>query len=470
MRPCNRRKGPGGGVLYLAVSALLSFQVSARAEDARMALPADATLSQLIKESLAVVPELAQAEHLVRAEVERAPQAGALPDPMLQLGIQNDGFSSIEIGKMPTSYISMMVSETFPWPGKLHLGEEVAKLGASQAKQSALRVRLSTEADVRRAYLDLLLARDRAALLDQLETLSQKSLGVARVRYEAGDGTQSDLLRSELELSRIAQRRFALQAEERARLEALNRLRNHRPQEPIETSTHIRGLLAPAELERLFAVPERALTNSPELASARLGVTRATRAVDLAEKSYFPDLTVGAGIMYRGSMPPMWLATVGGPMPVFAGSKQNRAVAESHALTNASRSRAAAVEQVLRLRSRERHAVFKALLSTVQLYDQGLLVRSEATAESTLSQYVVGKVSLVSVLEANAGLIADQTSYLEAIAAAHRILVAENELSLAPVAMLAPGGGRESMSAADSSPAGSNYVSRGAPGGGGSGM
>ena len=47
----------------------------------------------------------------MRAERERVPQAGALPDPVLSLGIQNDGFSEIMIGKMETSFYQVMLSQ-----------------------------------------------------------------------------------------------------------------------------------------------------------------------------------------------------------------------------------------------------------------------------------------------------------------------------------------------------------------------
>jgi outer membrane protein TolC len=68
-------------------------------------------LARLIDESLRARPELASAESLVRAERQRIPQAGALPDPMFQIGIQNDGFTSIEIGKQGTSFVSFMAQQ-----------------------------------------------------------------------------------------------------------------------------------------------------------------------------------------------------------------------------------------------------------------------------------------------------------------------------------------------------------------------
>ena len=409
------------------------------------ALPADETLARLIAESLAARPELARGAAIVRARRERAPQAAALPDPMVQVGIQNDGFTSIEIGRMETSYVSLMASQTFPWPGKRGLRRGVAELDAAEAEQVLSRVRLSTEADVRRAYLDLLLARDRLLLLAQLEGIWSKSFGVARARYEAGDGAQSDVLRAQLEQNRIRQRRLMLEAEEKSRRAALNRLRAQPLDEGIETRVTIRDLPALEQVDVFFSAQQAAL-DSPELAALRVAAPRAERSVAVAEKDYYPDLTVGAGVMMRGSMPPMWQVTLGVPLPVYAASKQSRAVAENRAYADAARHEAVALEQLIALRTAERHAVFESLRQSVALYEHGLLVQSQATTESTLAQYEVGKVSFASVLEATAGLIADQEGFLESVASAHRVLIAQAERSLEAPAMPSLAGGGARMS------------------------
>ena len=417
---------------------------STRAEPPAVALPTDPVLARLIAESLAARPELARADAVVHAQQERVPQAGALPDPMLQVGIQNDGFKSIEIGRMETSFVSFMASQTLPWPGKRGAQQDIATLTTTQAKSQVTRARLAAEADVRRGYLDLLLARDRLALLDRLDAVWRQSSEMTRILYESGKGPQSDVLRAQLELLRIKQRRIALEGDEKSRVQALNRLRNHPLDEAIATTTHVRDLAAPVTLLGRFS-GERSLARSPELEAARVEIQRAGRAVDLAEKSYYPDLTVGTGIMLRGQLPPMWLVTVGGPVPLWAGDKQSRAVAENRSWQDAARKDVTTVEQLVRLRSAERRTAFTSLLQTIDVYDQGLLVQSEATAESTLNQYAVGKVTFASVLEANAGVIADHQGYLEAVAAAHRIVIAEAEGSLAPVAMPAVNVGGTAM-------------------------
>ena len=418
-----------------AILIMLALPSTVTAQTSEPGLPADATLRQLIKDSLAARPELAQAVALSRANEERVSQAGAMPDPMLQVGIQNDGFTSIEIGRMGTSFVSLMAAQTFPWPGKRGLREQVAQLGSSQSMKVVARLRLSTEAEVRREYLELVLVRERLVLVGRLDEIWQRSTSFAQLRYETGGGPQADVLRARLEQSRLAQRRLALLAQERSRVQALDRLSGRPLQQPVDTaSTRLRDLATLAPLERIFSV-KQALLRSPELAAARIGSARADKVLSLAGKSYYPDLTVSAGFMYRGQLPPMWLATVAGPVPVFSGSKQSRAVAESSSLLSAAQSQVASVEQLLRLRSEDRRAAFSALRQIIDLYEQGLLVQSAATTQSTLAQYQVGKVTFASVLEANAGLIADQEGYLEAIATAQRMLIAEAEVSLAAVGM-----------------------------------
>jgi len=414
---------------------------SERAPAAGMAsLPTDPVLSELVIESLTARPELKQAEATVTAERERVPQVGALPDPVLLLGIQNDGFNGIQIGKMETSWYQVMISQGLPWPGKRGFREDLARLGADQAETSVMRLRLGTEADVRRAYLDLLVVRERLALLDDLERIWQRSIGTARSRYEAGDAAQSDVMRAQLELNRIQQRRWSMRAEEASQVQALNRLRGHSLDEPIASGSAVRDLPLPALPDLTSAIGD-AEERSPELLAAHVASDQAEAATRLARRERYPDLSIQLGIMPRGAIEPMWTAGISIGLPVWSGRKQARAVAESEARATASAQGAEAVAQVLRLRVAERRAALASLLEAIRIYRQGLLVQSQATTESTLAQYRVGRVTFASVLEANAGLLSDEEAYLLACADAQRIAIASAEVSLEPLGVAGGAGG-----------------------------
>lgn len=441
--------------------ALLSAGPARALESAAPAatLQADPLLAKLVEESLAARPELRQAQELARAERERIPQVGALPDPVVTLGLQNDGFNGLQIGKMETSYYQLMVSQGLPWPGKLGLRTDLARLASEQADAGLARARLTTEAEVGRGYVGLLLLRDRLALLDELTAIWTRSAGVARARYESGEGAQSDLLRAQLELNRLKQRRWALQAEERAGVQGLNRLRSRPLDEPIPTAAHVVDLPLPPLVDEAVALAD-ASARSPELRQARLASSAAETGVSIAQRELIPDFAVTAAIMPRGSLDPMWQAGVSFNVPLWAWRKQGRAIAESHARAAAGEASAAAVEQLLRLRVTERRTALASLLETVKLYREGLLVQSQATAESTLAQYRVGRVTFASVLEANAGYLGDQEGLLFAIAEAVRLGIAGAEVSLEPGggSLVAGGAGGTSIPGAGASTGGSGAM------------
>ncbi|AGC46181.1 cation efflux system protein CusC [Myxococcus stipitatus DSM 14675] len=472
--PASRLDAPRSLVVVLALlapmAALAQAPLSAPEAQATpvSSLATDETLSKLLTEALEARPELRQVEAQEKAAQERVPQAGALPDPVLQVGIQNDGFGELMIGEMEGSYFSIMASQALPFPGKRDLRTQVARLGAKAVSAQVLRARLTIEAELRRAYLDLLMTRERRGLLDRLEAIWKQSADLARIRYETGDGAQSDLLRAQLELNRIRQRRVALNAEERTRVQTLNRLSGRPLDEPLPTTTRVRDLGIP-ELGEGEAAEKDAMERSPELAEGRANIAQSQQQMALARRERWPDFTVSAGVMPRGGdFPTMWQANVGVNLPIFSGSKQNRAVAESVAMADAATRATETVEQVLRLRVRERLTALSALRETATLYRSGLLMQSAATAESTLTQYRVGRASFASVLEANSGIVRDEEDFLSTLVEAQRLAIAQAEVSLEPVAALGGGsagaGGMPGAGSAPSAPARGAALSGGAAG------
>jgi outer membrane protein TolC len=404
------------------------------------AAPAETVVDELVAQALAVRPELGAASDRARAERERVAQAEALPDPVLSLGIQNDGFDGIAIGTAETSWFSIELTQDLPWPGKRALRGRVAALGADRAQVGVARARLSTEAEVRRAYLQLQLVRDRLALLAKLSELWQRSQDLARARYEVASAPQSDILRAQLERTRLAERRLALEADERTWVHELNHLRAHDLHEAIATPGSVRDLAEPLALPEAEELAD-AEARSPELAAARIGTQRADAVVDLARKEQFPDFAVTAGIMPRGGLEPMWAASVSVTLPFLWGrSRHTAAVAQAAAERDAERQDSAAVAHTLQRRVAERRARLEQLKETLRLYRDGLLVQSSATVESTLAQYRVGKLTFASVLEAVAGYIADEDAYLAVLADAQRIAIARAEDSLEPLPAVGGGG------------------------------
>ena len=390
----------------------------------------DAALRELVQQALESRTELAQVTAQVRAARARVPQAEAWPEPMLQVGVQNDSFNKWNVGTMETSWVSFMASQTIPFPGKLGAKADVAQSDARVTELSADRVRLSTIAEVRRGYLALQVLRERRGLLARLAALNNRLVELARIRVESNQGTQAELLRAQVELSRVIQRTLQLDSEERVQVQALNQLRRQ-PLDTAITSSELKTFPGLLDEDAALAL---AREHSPELLAAKEGLTRADASASLARRSYFPDLAVSAGVMVRGRLDPMWALTLGVPLPVFAGARQSRALAEAEAMKEASQRGSEGVEQVLTLRAHQRADSMKALTAIWKTWQDGLLAQASAAAESTLSQYSSGRAPLSAVLEANAVSISEVEASLQVLANAWRLAIAQDELALGEVA------------------------------------
>ena len=399
----------------------------------------DPVLGSLVAQALQQRPEIARAHALLDAEKQRIPQAGAFPDPSLTVGIQNDSFTKIQIGQMETSWVTIMATQTLPWYGKRGLRSELAGLAAQVVQADLDRAELTVRAEVEWAYVDLLLARSQLALLSNLEALWLQSEGLARTRYEVGEGSQSDLLRAQLERTRQRQRRAALESEERRRVVVLNRLRGRALDEAISTPRSLADIPDPLAIDVGEAV-RQSEAQSPELKRASLSIEEADKRTGLARKDFFPDPALTAGVMPRGKLEPMWQVGVTVSLPVWAAFKQSPALGESELRKRAASEAAEALRRLLRQRIEERSLVLASLLQTNRLYRDGLLVQSEATVTSTLAQYQVGRVTFAAVLEALVGYLGDVNASLESAAAVQRIATAQRDFSLEPPGVAAASG------------------------------
>ncbi|HJU83452.1 MAG TPA: TolC family protein [Holophagaceae bacterium] len=391
--------------------------------------PEDPVLADLLRDTFRRNPKIASAGKLREAETMKVAQAGTLPDPVLTLGLQNDGFDRIQIGRMETSYGLVMATQAFPYPGKRRLREEIAQEGVRVAQAREQRIRLDLEAQVRRAYLDLLRLRGRMDLLQKQAEVWKRAEAAARSRYELGLGSQLDLLRAQLGGSRVAAERSLLQGQETSRRVELNRLAGRPADAPLPTTAALADLPLPAAPDPEDAV-KAAEEESPELLESRHHARHFQQRVDLSRLDLRPDFSVSAGVMPRGSLPAMWSVSVGISLPVWSRNKQRKAVAENEALQQAQVQDLEQQRQLLSQRTRERVARLRADLDTLALYRSGVLVQADASVQSALGALESGRGTFTSVLEALNGAYGDQSAYLDTLAAAQEELIALRQASL----------------------------------------
>jgi outer membrane protein TolC len=399
--------------------------MAAAGQNARPQPGDDPVLQALIAEALARNPEVAAAEAAIKAAHARPGQASALPDPMVSMTYTNDGWAP-SLGSMSMTTLGLMVSQDLPYPGKRQQRMDLAMSEARQSEPPLARARLAIEAAVTRAYYGLLLARELTELTSQQRELWREIEAVARARYAVGQGAQQDVLRVQVEVTRIEQRAIEQASEAELRLAELNGLLARPIDARLETSATL--VLRPLTTS-LPNVIDHARTVSPELAAARLAVATEHSVLALARLDFKPDFSIQAGYMNRGGLAPMWLAGVGVSWP-FNKAKRKSAVAESQLRAERDSRVIDSIDLQLRVRTQERYTRARTAEKIIDLYDQGIVVQDRMTVESAMTSYQAGRVPFVAVLEAMTSLFADRWTRQNLVADHGRLLASLREASL----------------------------------------
>ncbi len=387
---------------------------------------ADTVLQGLVDEALARNPQLVAARQRERAAVALPVQAGSRPGPTVGVFYQNDGVAP-SLGREQMTMLAVSAGQEIPYPGKLGLRRQVAQADAERAAFDVERVRLSLVASVKRAYYGLVLARGVAGLALEHRKVWDEVRETARVRYASAVGSQQEMLRAQVEGTRLQALHAQHHAEARARLAEINALLGRPSDTPIETPAVLTLATDSRSPEEIVAATEAA---SPELKAAELAIARDQRALDLARLEFKPDFNVEGAAINRGGLPPMW--QVGAKVMLPSRARARGAVAEAEARLAAS---TAGVEDVrLRLRSavEQRLALLDAAAAIEATYREGLLPQGEVAVQSATATYAAGQGSQIAVLDAASAVLEDTTDYLRILAAHATEAARLEESSLEP--------------------------------------
>lgn len=405
------------GTAVLAASAPTHADVPARS---------DSVLQGLIDDALARSPLLVAVQQLEQAAAARPIQAGSRPGPTVGVFYQNDGVGP-SLGREPMTMLGVSAAQEIPYPGKRGLRRQVAQADADLAGFDVQRVRLSLVASVKRAYYGLALARSLALLALEHRKVWDEVRETARVRYASAVGSQQDMLRAQVEGTRLHAIHAQHHAEARARLAEINGLLGRPSDTPIETPAVLSVAADSRSPEEIAAAAEAA---SPELKAGEQAIARDQRALDLARLEFKPDFNVEGAAINRGSLPPMWQVSASVMLPSRA--RARGAVAEAQARLAATRARVEDVRLRLRSAVEQRLALLDAAAAIEANYREGLLPLGEVAVQSATATYAAGQGSQIAVLDAAAAVLEDRTDYLRVVAA-HAIELARlEEASLEP--------------------------------------
>lgn len=370
--------------------AALALLICAQSIPAAAELGTD--LDSLLAYARTESPELAVMRHETQAATERIQPAGALPDPVLRVELENLGN---DIGAEREARYTLM--QGIPLGGKRGLRRDAASADAQQAQARADAAWTELAAKLKAGFAQYFAAAGSERLVrEQVELLARLEL-TARQRYAAGLGSQQDAIRAQLEQTAMRAELIALANEKQQARVRLNALLARDAAAPLAEPGALRPLPA-VNVYDAATLAQRARTANPLLAAeaARLRAAQSNR--ELASRNHIPDLQLGLTPVQMGSRIASWGVMVELNIPLQRETRRSQQ-READAMASAQRARADALASQLLGELGEQLSALDAARRTEALIADELLPQTELALRSALAAYEAGKAEFGMLLE-----------------------------------------------------------------------
>lgn len=274
------------------VKPAAAIQSASHAEEilpGAVAAPASSmTLDELIAAAVARNPEIQAARLQARSLAQRTPQVRALDDPML---MTTTFLEPIQTAAGPQEVI-LSITQKLPWFGKRGLRAGVAYQDAQAAFARVAATELSVIEQVKLAYYELYFLDQAIQVNRDLETRIKDVIAVASRKFEtASERTGLEtVLQAQVELAQLQSTLVELeQAKVKARAQLANAMSLAEGIAP-DVETTLPEADVPRTADLLVAMIDEC---QPELRALERERGRDRAAIALAQRNYYPDVTVG---------------------------------------------------------------------------------------------------------------------------------------------------------------------------------
>lgn len=373
-------------------------------------------LSEILEEALEENPLVKAAYEEWQANLEKIPQAKSLPDPMIDYSYFGQ---SVETRLGPQRN-KLSLSQKIPFFGKLSLKGKIAEKGASILEEQYNRVKADVVLKVKEAYYSLYWF-DKVIRISQEEREVLKRLSrIAQIKYETGKANQQDVLKTQLEMSKVEDKILSLKQGKKAVVTKLNSLLNRAPDSSFGEVEETRASPFEIEIENLYQLAQE---RRPELKKAQNLIEKNKESLKLAKKNYYPDFKImfdyidigGGTTTHLKDGRNAWMGSIGISIPIWR-KKLHAAEVEAALQLKASQENYTDIKNETLSRVNELYHEVKTDEEQINLYRYSLLPQAEQAFKASEVGYLAGKVDFLNLLDSERMVLMIKTGYHKSIA------------------------------------------------------
>jgi outer membrane protein TolC len=345
------------------------------------------TLQEATRLAVDRAPMLEARRAGITAAQEESARAGALPDPMLTVGVDNwpvTGSDAFDFRAEDMTMKKIGLRQDIPARAERRAQRALAARGVDEARAQDQAEQLTVQRAAAEAWIDLWSAQRELDALQRLRDEAALAARLAKARVAGGNEPVSDALATAAGVLELDTRLEAARATKVAAQAALARWLGDVDVEAAD----------PPNFQSL-PVPEARLLTAIDrlgpLLPAKAQVETAAAAIDLARAEKRPDWSIGASYGQRaGGRSDMIMFEVGIGLPLFPGNRQNRGIAAREADYQAVLATREDLRRQTAARLRADIARWHGLQRQVALYESSLLPVAHDRSTTTLAAYRAG--------------------------------------------------------------------------------
>jgi len=339
---------------------------------------------------------------LALAMKERSVADGQLPDPKFRFGLMNFPTDTFNRDQEPMTQIQLGMQQMIPRGDSLNIKTRRSLSQASSNEYRALDRQRLIQKQVRLKWLELFYWNRAQEVVEKNRGLFEQLVEVSQYHYASGRRNQQDVLRAQLELSKLDDRILEIKTRQekiRAELGVLIGLG------PV--SIHLPEELPSLELSVSLEQLSGALPQHPKVLVAKAQVAAGKQGVELAREAYKPGWMLGVTYGVRdgqnpnGSDRPDFLSVgVTVDIPLFREKRQDRRLAASQLRLGAHKLNMDQKHLDLKQMLERDYAEWQRLEQRNNLYRDVLMAQAKQNTEASLFAYQNDRTDFATLMQA----------------------------------------------------------------------
>ena len=357
----------------------------------------------VLKDALAIAqkenPEIVAARKKWEAAKARITQAWTPDKPRLDIERMYAPRGENIISNAEEKNIA--ITQELPFPSTLYLKGRLARKESDMAEAAFRSKERDVLSRVKSAYAMLYFSRHAIHVFEENTDLMRRFSKVAESKYAAGKASQGEVLKAQVELSKMQNMLITLGQEKETNQAMLNTLLNRDPQTemgiPEDPSS-------PSMKEDLQQLQAQALKTRPDLQESALGVERTGTAVGIARSDYLPDLMLQYRRRDMMNGPDSQDAIVGFSIPLWFW-KQGAMVKEAKADREMAQAEYQTMKNMTLYDVKNLFVKVQTAQRLIDLYQTSVIPQAEEALKVAESGYQSEKSSFLDLLDSSRSLL-----------------------------------------------------------------